>query len=251
MSGCVYLVTNQANGKQYVGLTRLGVATRWQQHVQKSRSPKTYFHRALSKYGEHCFTVVPYVSALNDEYLSALEREVIKSLRPAYNLTNGGEVTAGRKYDDATKEKIRLANTGKRRTPEQCKRISEVKKAQIENDPVFKARLTAQIFQARNASSFKLRQAIASSIASKNRKWSSESRAKLSASCMGRRYGQDVLARMSEAKKRKIVCNNTGVIYSCRVEAARMCGVSPQSVFRVCTGKYKTVKGLSFSYLEN
>lgn len=251
MNGCIYLVTNQVNGKQYVGLTRLGIDTRWKHHVQKSRSPKTYFHRALAKHGEKAFIVEPYASALSNEHLSTLEQEVIKQLQPAYNLTNGGEVTAGRKYSDAAKERIRLANTGKKRTPEQCKRISEAKRQQYRDNPELRIKAVTQLLQAKQTPEYKQRQATATAIAAKNRVWSKESRAKLSASCMGRSYGADVRAKIAESKKRKIVCNNTGVIYSCRTEAARMCGVGERSILRVCAGEYKNVKGLSFSYLEN
>lgn len=137
--GVVYVATNTVNGDQYVGLTRMGVATRWAQHMTKSNTPKTYFHRAIAKYG----------------------------------------ATA--------------SATG--------------------------------------------------------RVWSKESKAKLSASCMGRKYGSDVIARMAESKKRPIQCDTTGVVYTCRTEAAQACGVGARSIQRVCGGEYPSVKGLKFSYI--
>jgi group I intron endonuclease len=238
------------NGKRYVGLTRLGVDVRWGHHIQKSRTPKTYFHRALAKYGKDAFVVGTYASVMRNEDLSYIESVVIQDLRPEYNLTNGGEATLGRKYTDAIKEQIRRANTGKKRTPEQCKRISEAKKHSFQENPELRAKVGAVFAACKQSPEYRLRQAAGSSKAGKARVWSDESRAKLSMSCMGRRYSADVISRMADTKKRKIVCNTTGVTYSCRVEAAQMCGVSPQSVFRVCNGKYKMVKGLSFSYSE-
>jgi hypothetical protein len=74
--------------------------------------------------------------------------------------------------------------------------------------------------------------------------------AKLSASCMGRRYDASVIARMAESKKRKICCDTTGVVYACRKTAATACNVGERSILRVCGGEYPSVKGLKFSYVE-
>jgi group I intron endonuclease len=250
MAGCVYVATNKVNGKQYVGLTRLGVATRARHHGYKTGTAKTYFHRALGKYGMGSFEFVEYVSALDDSCLSEIERIVIQQLQPAYNLTNGGEATAGRKYDAATLERIRAANTGKTRSPECRKRNSDTKKRQYAERPELRVATLAALEKGRNALGAKERRIAAASASAKARVWSDEARAKLSASCMGRRYSEEIVGRMRESKKRPVRCDTTGVTYSCRVEAAEQCGVSPQSVFRVCNGKFPYVKGLQFSYVR-
>lgn len=248
--GWIYLATNTINGKQYVGLTRVGVVARWKQHVWKSRSLGSYFHKAICKHGADAFTVSEFACAVSVQVLPALERDIIRQLTPAYNLTNGGEVTLGRKYDDATKERIRAANTGKRRTEEQRARISAIKKQQWADHPEIFASSIRAMAKARNMPGVEARRAAAAAASAKNRIWSAESRARLSASCMGRKYGADIINRMRESKKRPVRCDTTGEIFSCRTEAAKYCGVSPQSVFRVCNNKYPDVRGLKFSYVR-
>lgn len=250
MTSCVYVATNKVNGKQYVGLTRLGVAVRSKHHGYKVNAAKTYFHRALAKYGVDSFEFVEYASPISDAALADLERIVIVQLAPEYNQTCGGEVTFGRKYDDATKERIRLANTGKKRSPECRKRNSETKKQQYAERPELRAIALQALEKGRNAPGARERRINAAAASARGRVWSEESRDKLSASCMGRRYGPDIIDRMRASKRRPVRCANTGIVYSCRIEAAEKCGVSPQSVFRVCNGKYPSVKGFTFSYVR-
>ncbi len=250
MFGCVYVATNTYNGKQYVGLTRLGIDVRWSQHIQKSRNPKTYFHRAIFKYGSEAFKIVPYASAVSLDTLSTLEKTIIMQLLPAYNQTNGGEVTLGRKYDDATKERIRQSNIGKKRTPEQCKRIGEIKKQQLLTRTDLYEKVCAALKKGRESPGAEQRRIKQVRKAAKNRIWTETSRKKLSESCKGRKYGPEIIAKITLAKRKPIKCSNTGAVYSCAEEAAKACGVSRTSVFRVCHGKLPSVKGLTFSFLE-
>jgi group I intron endonuclease len=248
MHGIVYLATNKANGKQYVGLTRRSLAARWNQHVNvANKSAKTYFHNAIVKYGKDQFDVKEIASALMLDYLADLERQLIADIKPAYNQTNGGEVTLGRKYNDATKEQIRLKNIGQKRSSEVRKQLSDMVKQRYIDNPELKEAATKQILAARsNIDETKRRKTVSDT--SKNRVWSAESKAKLSASCMGRRYNQDIIERMKASKRKAIQCSN-GKVFSCRKEAAKETGISPESIWRVCNGKYPSVKGLSFNYL--
>lgn len=247
-SGVIYVATNTVNGDQYVGLTRIGVAIRWSQHCTNARNPKTYFHRAIAKYGASAFAVSEYASALDLTHLADLERAVIIQLAPAYNQTCGGEVTFGRKYDDKTKERIRQKNIGRTWNSEQKARMSQIKQANYQDNPDLRRLSSERLRNTRSQWENKRIAAVTKS--AKERIWSEEARKKLSASCMGRTYDADVIAKMSESKKRKVRCDTTGNVYSCRVAAAEACGVSPQSVFRVCNGKYPSVKGLKFSYVR-
>jgi len=246
--GVIYVATNTKTGKQYVGLTTVGVARRWANHVTYSRSPKTHFHKAIAKYGASAFCVEEYVSAVKKEVLAQLEKDVILQLAPAYNQTNGGEVTFGRKYDDATKERIRLSNIGKKRTVEQRERNRQQKLEWFAKHPEKKAVVAEQLAKARLLVNEEKRKKAAGDSA-RNRVWSEASKKKLSAACMGRRYGQEIISRMAESKKRKIQCDTTGVVYSCRTEAAKQTGISERSIQRVCGGDYPSVKGLKFSYV--
>lgn len=57
----IYLITNTANGKQYVGQTRRNPLTRWKQHVQSAKHVESKtnlaraFARAINKYGADAF----------------------------------------------------------------------------------------------------------------------------------------------------------------------------------------------------
>ena len=249
MNGIVYLATNKTNGKQYVGLTKRSLDARWNQHVNvANKGAKTYFHRAIVKHGMAGFDVHPIVSALSLDYLADLERALIADLKPEYNQTNGGEVTMGRKYNDAAKEQIRLKNTGKKRTLETRKKLSDMVKQRYIDRPELKAAVTKHILLVR-ASIDPEKRIKAVKLALTGKPLKEETKAKLSASCMGRRYGADIIAKITEKTRKKVVCGTTGVLYSCREEAAKSTGISPQSIWRVCNGKYPSVKGLKFSYL--
>jgi group I intron endonuclease len=246
-SGVIYVATNTVTGSQYVGLTRMGVAVRWAQHVAKSKNPKTHFHRAIAKHGSAAFDVAEYASAICQDFLASLERDVILQLSPAYNQTGGGEVTFGRKYDDAAKEKIRLANIGRNWTAEQKQRMSDLKCAQYVADPELAKASAERLKEARHLGESV--RVVSVKESSKNRVWSVESKAKLSASCMGRKYGKDIITKMAASKKRKVFCVQTGAVYDCAADAAAVISAHKASVSAACKHGRK-VYGFNFKHLE-
>ena len=250
-AGFIYVVTNKINGKQYVGLTSISVAHRWSEHKTCANiGKKTYFYSALRKYGPDAFEISTYASVLNKSDLSRVEREIIQQLSPAYNQTNGGEVTFGRKYDDATKERIRQGSLGRKRTPEQKEIQRRISKERWDTNPEFRAICLAAAAKGR-ANVDREKQRKATGNAARGRIWSAESRAKLSTSCMGRVYGPEVIDRMAASKRKAVKCNETGEIFSCREEAAKATGVSKRTVFRDVQGeKRKPAKQRpTFSYI--
>lgn len=250
--GVIYVVTNTVNGKQYVGLTTKGVPHRWSEHKTSAViGKKTYLYSAIRKYGSEAFEIVEYVSVLNRADLSTVEREVIQQLAPAYNQTNGGEVTFGRKYDDATKERIRQSSLGRKRTPEQKEVQRRISKARWENNAEFRKKVTEALEKARaTRSEWSEKQRRAASAASKGRVWSEASRAKLSASVMGRVYSPEIIAKMAASKRKAVKCNETGEVFSCVEEAASTTGCSKKTVWRDCTGQSPNPgKRQTFSYI--
>ena len=250
-AGFIYVVTNKVNGKQYVGLTSITVAHRWSEHKTCAVIGKrTYFYSALRKYGPEAFDVVEYASVIDKKDLSAVERDVIQQLTPAYNQTNGGEVTFGRKYDDATKERIRQGSIGKKRTPEQKEVQRRISKERWDSNPEFRTKCLEALAKGRaNKNEEKRIEAVRRSAT--NRVWSDEARAKLSASCKGRRYGPEIIARMAASKRKAVKCNETGAVFSCKEEAASVTGVSKHTIWGHCSGKVTKPRGkLTFSYAE-
>lgn len=91
--GRIYLVTNTANGKRYVGQTIGSIEDRWRVHCGAYSRCKA-LSAAITKHGAHEFTVEEVVSADTPRELNALERLFVQTLgtmAPAgYNLKDGG-----------------------------------------------------------------------------------------------------------------------------------------------------------------
>ena len=250
-SGVIYVATNTCTGDQYVGLTIKTTVDRQKEHLRNARRGlRTHFYAAIRKYGAEAFIFSDYASVFNKADLSQMERQVIKDLRPKYNQTNGGEVTLGRKHDADTIERIRQSNIGKSRNPEQIKTLSEALKASEKHRArLYSAENKKHLAEARLLID-RDKQKLAASKASKGRKWTEESRAKLSASCVGRVYDPDVIERMRATKRKAISCNQTGEVFSCCEEAAAKTGASSKTIWRDCNGKSPNPKNrLTFSYI--
>lgn len=242
----VYVATNIVNGKQYVGLTRFKPSHRWTQHVYKAaRKPTTYFHHAINKYGADSFLVEPVASCLSVDDAWAVERQLIQRLKPDYNQTNGGEFTVGRHRSAEVAERVRLANIGRKRTLEQRAKMSASRKAWMGKDPSHRVQVAEAAAKGRAFIDHDKRKAAAAAEAH-SREWSAESRAKLSASCMGRVYGRDVIDRMRAKKNKAVECVETGQVFVSMLAAAAATGVHVSSVSRVILGKRKCAGGLTF-----
>ena len=116
MMNQIYKITNQINGKVYVGLTTNGVKQRWSEHRSRfnlgERDHKLY--QAMRKYGISNFHI-DVIHEVNDaSELPTLEIEYIKkfdSFNNGYNMTCGGDVVS-----NETKEKLRKIFTGRKIT---------------------------------------------------------------------------------------------------------------------------------------
>jgi group I intron endonuclease len=95
MNGIVYVVTNTANGSSYVGKTCRTLSRRWAEHCSGRTMRRYPLGRAIKKYGKIVFSVEPLARGLDAEEASLIERQWIAILKPAYNLTAGGDGTSG------------------------------------------------------------------------------------------------------------------------------------------------------------
>lgn len=68
----VYLITNLANGKYYVGQTQLTLEERWRRHLHDA-GRRMYIGRALVKYGAENFVIEELGRAANADELDHLE----------------------------------------------------------------------------------------------------------------------------------------------------------------------------------
>jgi group I intron endonuclease len=89
----IYQITNEVNGKFYIGKTTKTPEERFQKHLYESRYNRngSYLYKSIRKYGEEHFTITILESQVDETNLDERERYWIRTLNPQYNLTKGGE----------------------------------------------------------------------------------------------------------------------------------------------------------------
>jgi len=129
--GFIYKITNNVNGKFYIGKTERTIGWRFSAHKSSSVSPRDYFHRAMRKHGPENFSIILLKEIREHDDINELEKHYIKWLKPQYNLKEGGE---GGRHSDISRRRMSISNTGikRNRTPEQMeewsKKLSEANK---------------------------------------------------------------------------------------------------------------------------
>ena len=104
MIGFIYVITNDVNGKQYVGKTTDTVEVRYKKHLEEYKKPrceKRPLYPAMNKYGlEHFF--VKQLEECELDILNIREQYWIKELNTfhnGYNATYGGDGTQLYNYE--------------------------------------------------------------------------------------------------------------------------------------------------------
>jgi group I intron endonuclease len=129
-----YLITNKINNKGYVGITTRSLDRRWYEHRFVANSCGQLLAKAINKYGEQAFEIMPIASAKTLENLKEVEKDLIIQFQTkvpfGYNLTDGGDgvfgfkqseeqrlksanLRLGTKHSEETKQKMRVAHSGK------------------------------------------------------------------------------------------------------------------------------------------
>lgn len=112
--GLIYQATNKINGKSYVGQTKFTIEERQLTHIANSKKSKSYFHKAVRKYGFENFKWETLYTC-EDKYLDFMEEFFIRAFNTfesGYNLTTGGE--GG--YIRSEKTKKLISEAAKKRT---------------------------------------------------------------------------------------------------------------------------------------
>ena len=109
---CVYVHTNQINGKKYVGQTRQNPIKRWNAGRGYKKNP--FFWNAIQKYGWQNFKHEIIATNLTKTEADELEKKLIKEwrlLNPeyGYNLHEGG---ANGSVSDVAKQNMSKAKSG-------------------------------------------------------------------------------------------------------------------------------------------
>lgn len=153
--GVIYKITNNVNGKLYVGQTTRGIEKRWKEHCQPS-SECSVIKRAVSKHGKDNFSIEIVAEGNSLAELNILEEKLIIDLGcrypKGYNLQMGGsnhthseiskrlmsQKQVGRIQSKETREKIRAKAIGRKHSAEFIKnRLGDKNpNAKIKNDDI-------------------------------------------------------------------------------------------------------------------
>lgn len=122
----IYVITNLANGKKYVGQSTRP-DRRWQRHLLKG-STCVALKRALKKYGKDSFKFTVMAVGFSKSEADGAERHLISALGTlgdgGYNLTGGGEGCLGQKFSDDTRRRMSIAKTGRNHSQEHKDKIA-------------------------------------------------------------------------------------------------------------------------------
>src|SRR5262245_60321559 len=106
----VYEVKNLMNGKSYLGVSKNGLSDRKSKHLWTARNNRGYrLAAAIRKYGEENFEFSVVCECNSYKEAMATEVELIRQLRPQYNVTDGGEGVHGLKMSKETKARLAAA----------------------------------------------------------------------------------------------------------------------------------------------
>lgn len=240
----IYKITNNINGKVYIGQTIYTLAKRWAGHCS-SHSNCRALKAAIDKYGKENFIIEEIGGANSFSELNYQEWFLIHQYNcvapNGYNLKEGG---GNGRYSEESKAKKRLF----RHTEEEVARIIERSKKQVVRDD-------GVIFKSLNAAA----KAIGCGTGD------------ITMSCQGKRHcalgrsfaylgdsyedsHKEARNRLSNAKakpaKRPII-RNDGRIFESLYAAGKATGSSVSHICRVLKGSRKTCGGYSYTYLED
>jgi group I intron endonuclease len=188
-----YVIRSTATPKVYIGITKRNLADRWQDHKEaylSDRSARIY--AAMRKYGIATFSIEELANAQTVADISEVERLLIvqfDSFRNGYNCTTGGASGYQLDVPDSTREKMRIAQTGKKQSPELiAKRVR-----------------TTQERHGSNTAHMNIPEIIAKRIAATKANhgydWAPERHARMSNHFKGRVFTPEWKAKISAAKK--------------------------------------------------
>lgn len=285
---CVYVHTNIANGKKYVGQTKQSTHTRWREGKGYTGSP--YFYRAIRKYGWNSFLHEVIASHLTKKEADIFEILLIAKLDTTnsdkgYNMTSGGE---GSIPNEETRRKMSEAvmgeknhNYGKHPTQETLQKLSEAhsgenswwmgkhhseetkqklrekkigkKFSEEEKKKMSESRKGEKHWNYGKHWSDEVKHKISES--NKGHKNSPEARRKISEHSKGRKHSQESKNKIRSKKTGHAVLQfdsdgNFIKQWNCTKQAAKELHLSPSNIRSVCLGIYKTSGGFIWKYVD-
>jgi len=115
----IYKITNNVNGKFYIGKTIKSAEERFQKHRYSHQNQNTHLYNSMRKHGFENFSIEVIEEVEND--INERECYWIKHLNPHYNMTSGGDggdTSRFREYKSLSEEtKQKVSDSKKGTTP--------------------------------------------------------------------------------------------------------------------------------------
>ena len=119
ITGIIYKITNNLNGKTYVGMSKTADDRRWREHLSDSKYP---VDKAIKKYGKENFTYEVIDTAQDCYTLAQKARKWIAELRPEYNIRWGGYLLYRTHRSEESRAKMREAAKHRPKISEETRR---------------------------------------------------------------------------------------------------------------------------------
>lgn len=243
MASGIYVITNGVNGKRYVGQS-VNIHRRWNGHrsaLERGNHSNIKLQRAWARYGSEAFAFSVQEIVSDTAALDEREQRWMDTLRPEYNLAPNAGSNRGLRASPETIARRIASLTGQKRTPEQCTRISEAKKARIAERRAmgivqpssFKGRTHTEEAKRKNSESRRGKGCVPCSrekaekigAAQRGRPVSAEKRAQISATLTGRSTGRGQLTP-EQVREIREIRKTEGLG---RIAIAKRLGVTPSA----------------------
>ena len=222
------------NGKKYIGQTCQALERRWRNGHGYVKN--TYFYRAINKYGWENIRHEVICTCESLAEANEKERELIAQYRtndPHYGYNISGGADGKEKVAESTRQlmsQLRKGkfvgadnpNYGRKHTPEERKKMSErmMGKYVGEKHPRY------------------------------GKHPSEESRKRMSEARKSSPLAQEQIRKMNQAKAKKVLCVETGVVYSSTKEVERRTGFLSSNISAACRGVHEKAYGYHWEYQE-
>lgn len=225
----IYLITNNANGKMYVGQS-YNVNKRLYEHKRKLKENShcnEHLQSAWNKYGEDAFSF-EVLEECGKEHIDELERWYIKELQTqdrtkGYNSEGGGRTC--QEVSAETRMKLSIVRKGKKHTEEAKRKMSASSMGQVAWNKGLRG-VTHH---------------------------TEETRRRISQTLKGREVSEYARQQISKARSKPIACiefEEMGAIFPSITMASKRTGIDRKSINDMLIGKNKTAGGLHWRYLE-
>lgn len=245
--GIIYLVINIVNKKVYIGQTTAkegfrgrypyagsGI-TRIHKSYEYCREKGKYYNshllNAIEYYGEDNFIVFEELDlAYSKRELDLLEKSYISYFNATdskcgYNSQEGGK---SHKLNEESKAKIRKKATGRKASIITRKKLSQ--KNSGKGNPMYGIRLIGEKHW------------------NYGKHWDDSYKEKQRVAHLGKKMPDGFNKYENNPNSKKVYCITTGKVFNSLSEAGDEYGIDKSCISKVCRGKRKTVKGLTFTY---